>query len=69
MAFPETRTEAEQLKTQVEKLENALERILDALRDGELTDAERVARAAAIAAHAMSVISPRRHSHQIGLSG
>ena len=47
---------AEQLRTEVEELENALDRILDALRDDELTDAERVQRAIAIANRVRDVI-------------
>ena len=68
MAFQETNTEAEQLKTKVEELENALERILDALRDSQLSAAERVERAAAIAAHTRAG-SQRRLSRRAGSEG
>lgn len=49
MTYQTVTAEAEQLGTEVEELTNALERVLDALRDEELTESERVARAAAIA--------------------
>lgn len=48
MAYQTVTAEAEQLRTEVEELSNALERVLEALRDEELTEAERVERAAAI---------------------
>ena len=68
MAIRDTNTEAEQLRTQVEELGNALERILDALRDDGLNEAERIERAVAIATYAKT-ISPRQPSHHVALRG
>lgn len=59
MGFRDTRTDAEQLRTEVEELENALERILDALRDDKLNEAERIERAIAIALHTRSLVPHR----------
>ena len=49
MNVRETGKEFEQLRTQVEELDNALSRIIDVLRDNYLSESERVERALAIA--------------------
>jgi hypothetical protein len=49
MTYQTVAAETEQLRTEVEELTNALERVLEALRDEELTESERIERAAAIA--------------------
>ena len=49
MTYQTVATETEQLRTEVEELTNALERVLEALRDDELTESERLVRATAIA--------------------
>jgi len=49
MSVRETGTEFEQLRTQVEELDNALSRIMDVLRDNYLSESERIERAVAIA--------------------
>ena len=49
MTARETGTEFEQLRTQVEELDNALSRIIDVLRDNYLSESERIERAVAIA--------------------
>ena len=49
MTYQTAAAETEQLRTEVEELTNALERVLEALRDEGLTEPERIARATAIA--------------------
>ena len=49
MVYQTAAAETEQLRTEVEELTNALERVLEALSDEGLTESERIARAAAIA--------------------
>lgn len=60
MTFRDGATETEQLRTEVEELENALQRILDALHDEHLNDSERIKRAVAVAMHVQSAVAPRR---------
>lgn len=48
MTPTQSRTEYEQLRTEVEELNNALARIEDVLRDSQLSEGERIERALAI---------------------
>jgi len=52
----ETGTEYEQLRTEVEELNNALSRIIDVLTDINLNEGERVERAAKIAEATKSTV-------------
>lgn len=49
MVARQTGIEFEQLRTEVEELNNALTRIIEALMDTELSESERIERALAIA--------------------
>ena len=49
MSQVQSRTEFEQLRTEVEELGNALARIVDVLKDTQLTESERIERALTIA--------------------
>jgi phage host-nuclease inhibitor protein Gam len=49
MTYQTGAAETERLRTEVEELTNALQRVLEALRDEGLTEAERATRSAAIA--------------------
>ena len=56
MSRPQSMMEFEQLRTEVEELNNTLSRIVDVLRDKQLTEAERIERALIIADTAKSFV-------------
>jgi hypothetical protein len=55
MSTRETGVEFEQLRTEVEELNNALSRIIDILKDKSLNESERIERAVLIAESSKSI--------------
>ncbi len=49
MSHVQSKTDFEHLRTEVEELDNALARIVDVLKDTQLTEGERIERALMIA--------------------
>jgi hypothetical protein len=55
MSIRETGVEFEQLRTEVEELNNSLSRIIDILKDKSLNESERIERAVLIAESSKSI--------------